>query len=143
MDNRTIRRAIEKRVPEIYFIHAPVLTDGKVYFRMLANIDGKLYKMVADMPNTALVSHKELLNTMVTELYDEVKKIRSKQIEPPALPQEKDWTPMTDAEKRMLGINNMEDAMRDNPTGFLESATIPEVKLIKPQKPPKATIILH
>lgn len=132
MDNRTIRRAIEKRVPEIFFIHAPVQANNKVYWRLLANINGKLYKMVADMPLTALISHKELLNTMVSELYDQVTGIKAGRIVPDSLPAEKDWTPMSDEDQRMLGIANMEDAMRDNPVGFLESANIPEVKLKEP-----------
>lgn len=138
MDNRTIRNAIAKRIPEIYFIHAPQRVANKVYWRMLANIDGKLYKFLADMPSTALVSHRELLNTLVSEVYDEVKAIKRKLKTPPTLPQEKDWTPLSEDDKRLLGIDSVDDAMRDNALHYIASAHIPDVSIEKkPDEKPK------
>lgn len=132
MDNRTIRNAITKRVPEIYFILPgircvdPVTYKPAWMWRMYANIPVKgkgqhLCKLAVTMPDTALVSHRELLNTAVSELYDEVKKIKSGQKTPPMMPSDYDNTPMTEEEKRSLGVSTIEDALMDNPLAIIES----------------------
>lgn len=139
MDNRTIRAALTKRVPEIYFVHSPVSQNGKVYWRLLANINGKLYKILADMPNTALISHRELLNTMVTEVYDEVKAIRCSRKVPGLLPAEKDYTPLSAEDERVLGINTLEEAIRDNPFAVLNP--IPDISVNPTVKKPDGIII--
>lgn len=155
MDNRTIRNAITKRVPEVYFILPgircvdPVTRKPAWMWRMYANVPvrGKgqhLVKLAVTMPDTALVSHKELLNTAVSELYDEVKKIRSGQKSPPMMPNEFDMTPMTDEEKRSLGVFTIEDALLDNPLAIIESnVTLKEpVKLEQPKADGKGKLIL-
>lgn len=129
MDNRTIRTAIMKRLPEVYFVHAPIRRNNKVYVRMLANIKGKLYKFLGDMPDTALCSHRELLGTLISETYDEIKAIKSGQKDPEILPEEKDYTPLGEEEKRILGIQTVEDAMMDNPLSFIETANIPDLPI--------------
>jgi len=102
MDNRTIRRALTRRVPEVYFVDAPVHVAGKVVWALIAKINGKPYKLLADMPDTALVSHTELLNTMVSEVYDEVAKIKRGAYTPPLAPGEEDLTPLDDEALRLL-----------------------------------------
>lgn len=79
MDNRTIRQAFLKRIPEVYFIGKPVENKGKIYWIMYAKIDGQKrpVEIIADMPKTSLVSHRELLTNMVNEVADEIKKIRT------------------------------------------------------------------
>lgn len=126
MDNRTIRTAIMNRVPEVYHIFTPIRKNGKVYLRMYVNIDGKLYKMLGDMPDTALISHRELLNTMVSELHDEVSAIRRgiKSVE--FLPEERDWTPISEDDKNLLTMKTMEEALSRNAPHFIESSIIPE-----------------
>jgi hypothetical protein len=120
VDNRTIRRALTRRVPEVYFVHHPIMHGKKVYWRLLANINGKLYKILADMPKTALISHKELLNTMVSEVYDEVQAIKCGSFAPDLLDKERDWTPLSAEDARSLGIGTIEDLIADNPNKVLE-----------------------
>jgi hypothetical protein len=79
MDNRTIRLAVMKRCPEIYFISPPSKANGKIYWLMFAKIKGinRPVELHCDMPDTALISHRELLTTMVSEIYDEIKHLRT------------------------------------------------------------------
>lgn len=79
MDNRTIRNALMRRIPEVYFIGKPVKSRGKVHWIMYAKVPGQTrpVEIIADMPDTALVSHTELLSNMVGEIADEIKKIRT------------------------------------------------------------------
>lgn len=138
-----MRRALSRRVPEIYFIHAPVRANGKVYWRMLANIKLKggkhrLFKLMADMPETALVSHKELLNTLVSEVYDEVQAIKNRSKSPKMLPKEHDWTPISDEDERALGINTIEDMLMDQPHQIIESNIKVEQPIVDISKPIKS-----
>jgi len=102
MDNRTIRRAITRRVPEIYFISSPIQEPNRIKWALLAKINGKPYKLVADMPNTALVSHNVLLTTMASEIYDEVAKIKRGAKTPDILPNEAHLPPLTFDELAIL-----------------------------------------
>lgn len=79
MDNRTIRKAIMTRCPEVYFIAKPIKQHRKVIVSMLARIPGikRPVQLFADMPDTAIISHRELLNTLVSELADEIRKLRT------------------------------------------------------------------
>lgn len=79
MDNRTIRKAVMKRCPEVYFISPPSRSGGKIYFVMFAKIKGiKIpVELHCDMPDTSLISHRELLTTMVSEIYDELKALKT------------------------------------------------------------------
>lgn len=113
MDNRTIRRALTRRVPEIYFVDAPVHIQDKVVWALIAKIEGRPYKILADMPDTALVSHTELLNTMVSEVYDEVAKIKRGALFPPLAPGEEDLTPLTDEQLRMLSYDRAGEMAED------------------------------
>lgn len=55
------------------------MANGKIYWVMFAKVPGiKIpVELHCDMPNTALVSHRELLNTMISEVYDEIRKLKS------------------------------------------------------------------
>lgn len=90
MDNRTIRQAIMKRCPEVYFIARPIKQHGKVIISMLARIPGQKRptQIFSDMPDTALISHRELLSTLISEVSDEIKKIKSGEKTPPDNPLE-------------------------------------------------------
>jgi hypothetical protein len=84
MDNRTIRRAVMRRCPEVYFISPPrrgfdKTGKKKIFFLMLAKIEGiKIpVELHCDMPETALISHWELLSTMVNEIYDEISALKT------------------------------------------------------------------
>jgi len=79
MDNRTIRNALTKRIPEVYFIARPWKTPGKINWLMYAKIPPirRPVKIIADMPDTALLSHRELLNTMVSEVADRIRDIKT------------------------------------------------------------------
>jgi hypothetical protein len=116
MDNRTIRRAVTRRVPEIYFIDAPVHVNNRVAWLMMASINGRPYKIIADMPKTSLVSHNELLTTMVSELYDEVSKIKRGAKFPEMVPEELGYTPLTAEELEVFntpdGNTLIEDSKR-------------------------------
>jgi hypothetical protein len=143
VDNRTIRRALMRRVPEVYFIHAPVRANRKIYWRILANIKIKggrerIFKILADMPETALISHKELLNTMISEVYTEVQNIKNRVISPKMLSAEQDWTPISDEDERALGINTIEEMIGDSPKQILElDALNKPVNLPTKKSPPK------
>lgn len=78
MDNRTIRKGLMARIPEVYFIGAPIHNAGKVNWLMFAKIPGikRPVMLIADMPDTALLSKHELLNTMISEVADEIKALR-------------------------------------------------------------------
>ena len=114
MDNRTIRRAITRRVPEVYFISQPMQEPSRIKWALLAKINGKPYKMVADMPNTALVSHNELLTTMVSEIYDYVRKIEKGTISPDCLPSEAHLPPLTEEQLRLMEFEFRDDLIADN-----------------------------
>lgn len=85
MDNRTIRRAIMRRCPEVKFVSPPQFVakevngrkDRYVVWGMLAKIKGVKtpVKIIADMKDTALASHSELVSTMISEIYDEIRKV--------------------------------------------------------------------
>lgn len=79
MDNRTIRNALTRRIPEVYFIGKPWKQAGKVYWLMYAKVPGirRPVEIIADMPDTAILSHRELLNTMISEVADELKALRT------------------------------------------------------------------
>lgn len=79
MDNKTIRNVVMKRCPEIYFISSPSRHKGKVYWVMFAKVHGikRPVELHCDMPDTAILSHRELLNTMVSEIYDELRLLKS------------------------------------------------------------------
>lgn len=79
IDNRTIRLTVMKRCPEVYFISKPVKTHGKIFWLMYAKVPGiKIpVELRCDMPDTALISHNELLTTMVSEIYDEIKDLKN------------------------------------------------------------------
>lgn len=96
MDNRTIRQAIMKRCPEVYFIAKPMRKDGKIFVPMLARIKGQKRptQLFGDMPDTALVSHRELLNTLISEISDEIRKIANGEKTPSDNPLE-DWPPLS------------------------------------------------
>lgn len=81
MDNKTIRLAVMKRCPEVYFISPPSRSKGKIWFVMLAKVKGiKIpVELHCNMPDTALINHRELLTTMVSEIYDEIKHISTGQ----------------------------------------------------------------
>lgn len=114
MDNRTIRRALTRRVPEVYFIDHPVHIAGKVVWALVAKINNRPYKLLADMPDTALVSHNELLTTMVSEVYDEVAKIRRGAYSPPLVPGEEELLPLGDEELRLLSYEHVGEMVEDN-----------------------------
>jgi hypothetical protein len=78
MDNRTLRNALSKRIPEVYFIARPWKAKGRVNWLMYAKIPPikRPVKIIADMPDTAILSHAELLNTMIGEISDEIRKIK-------------------------------------------------------------------
>lgn len=90
MDNRTIRQAIMKRCKEVYFIAKPIKQHGKIIVPLLAKIPGQKRptQIFADMPDTALISHRELLTTLISELSDEIRKIRTGEKTPPDNPLE-------------------------------------------------------
>lgn len=113
MDNRTIRRAVTRRVPEIYYIDAPIKVPGKVAWLMLAKINGRPYKLIADMPDTSLVSHNELLTTMVSELYDHVAKIKRGSISPQIALGEDLLTPLSDEELSVFNYSRMGEMVED------------------------------
>jgi len=52
---------------------------------MYAKIEGQKrpIRLLADMPDTAILSFKELMNTMVSEIYDEIQAIKKGVITPP------------------------------------------------------------
>lgn len=79
MDNKTIRNALLKRIPEVYYIGKPIPNKGKVNWLMYAKIPGinRPVMLIADMPDTAILSHKELLSTMINEIADEIKALRT------------------------------------------------------------------
>ena len=93
MDNKTIRLAVMKRCPEVYFISKPVKSHGKVWWLMYAKIPGiKIpVELRCDMPDTAIISHRELLTTMVSEIYDEIKGLRTGKIPLKDNPLEAGW----------------------------------------------------
>lgn len=82
MDNRTMRLTVMKRCPEVYFISPPARNSGKIHWLMYAKIPGiKIpVELRCDMADTALISHNELLTTMVSEIYDEIKGLKSGRI---------------------------------------------------------------
>lgn len=96
MDNITIRTAIMKRCPEVYFIAKPIKQHGKVIVSMLAKIPPikRPIQLFCDMPDTAIISHKELLTTLISELSDEIRKIKSGEKAPPDNPLER-WPPLS------------------------------------------------
>lgn len=109
MDNRTIRRALMRRCPEVYFISRPkfMVKDGKrfIVWGMLAKIKNVPIpvQLVADMPDTALLSHKELLNTLVSEVYDAIRKVEKNPSDLPMAPGE--FHPPLSAEGRRVFDN--------------------------------------
>lgn len=113
MDNRTIRRAMTRRVPEVYFIDRPVHIAGKVVWALIAKINGRPYKLLADMPDTALVSHTELLNTMVSEVYDEVAKIKRGAYTPPLVPGEESLDTLDDEALRLMSFERAGEMAED------------------------------
>lgn len=115
LDNRTIRNALTNRVPEVYFVFPPQQGWRKTYIAFLVKINGKPYKMTADMPTTALVSHKELITTMVSEVYDEVKKIKAGAISPPLFPGEEEFPPLTYEDLQPMQFKEIEDMLSTKP----------------------------
>lgn len=91
MDNRTIRLAVMRRCPEVYWISEPrrgldeKQKIHKIYWLMYAKIAGQKRptRLQCDMLDTAIISHNALLSTMVNEIYDEIKDIRTGRKTPP------------------------------------------------------------
>lgn len=115
MDNRTIRNAVTNRVPEIYYVSQGQKIHGKVKYLMLAKINRRPFYICADMPDTALVSHRELLNTMVSEVYDEVGKIKRGELHPNIVPDERMLPPLTEADLAAFDFNEIEDMLSEKP----------------------------
>ena len=104
MDNRTIRIAVMKRCPEVYFISKPVKANGKIHWLMYAKIMGIgiPVEIRADMPDTALISHNELLTTMVSEIYDAIKDLRTGKKSLEVNPLEDNFKPLSAEGKRVF-----------------------------------------
>lgn len=143
MDKRTILIAVMKRVPEVYFMQGPKYKGNKTYWCLWCNIKGKPAKLIADMPKTALVSHKELLSTMISEVYDEVQKIKNGERILDIAKEEIGLPPLSDEDKRLFGINTVEDAIHDDVISFLDAATMPEVKLPGKKSKEKPRLIVN
>lgn len=120
MDNRTIRNAVTNRVPEVYYVSPPTKIGSKIKFLMIAkirlpNMSERPFYLCADMPDTALVSHRELLSTMVSEVYDEVGKIKRGEKHPEIVPDERSLPPLSKRDLKAFDFNEIEDMLSDSP----------------------------
>lgn len=120
MDNRTIRNALTKRVPEVYFVSKPTKIGNKIKFLLVAKINRRPFYLCADMPDTAIISHRELLNTMVSEVYDEVGKIKRGEKHPDIVPDERALPPLSTEDLEAFDFNEIEDMLAEKPQLILQ-----------------------
>jgi hypothetical protein len=123
-----------KRCPEVYFISPPAKHRGKILMVMLAKVTGiKIpVELHCSMPDTALISHRELLNTMVSEVYDELARLKSGKKNLAAHPDQQGMPPISAEGQRIF----------DSPDIQYMSVGADNINPLDPTSKPKTSSII-